>query len=181
LQGLFHPIESRRLAFPSTMTRHAIHYSSKSDDWATPDDFFEELDSVFRFDLDACATADNAKCERYFTREQDALQQRWHGTVWMNPPYGRQIADFMAKAYTESLEGATVVCLVPARTDTRWWHAYATKGQVVYLKGRLKFGGKIPGATTSAPFPSAVVIFWGGRLGEACRGTHTDVVDGGGR
>lgn len=154
------------------MTRHAVHYSSASDEWATPDDFFAELDAVFRFDLDACASAENAKCERYFTREQDALKQRWHGTVWMNPPYGRQIDKFIAKAYEESLAGATVVCLVPARTDTRWWHNYAAQGQVTYLKGRLKFGG----ASTSAPFPSAVVIFWGGRLGESCRG-----LSGGGR
>jgi len=83
----------------------------------------------------------------------------------MNPPYGREIAAFMRKAYEESLNGATVVCLVPSRTDTEWWHRYATRGQAIFLRGRLKFGG----ASTSAPFPSAVVIFWGGRLGQATR------------
>ena len=78
----------------------------------------------------------------------------------MNPPYGREIATFMRKAHEESLAGATVVCLVPSRTDTDWWHRYAKRGQVIFLRGRLKFGG----ASTSAPFPSAIVIFWGGRL-----------------
>ena len=83
----------------------------------------------------------------------------------MNPPYGREIAGFMRKAYEESLVGATVVCLVPSRTDTEWWHRYAKRGQIILLRRRLKFGG----ATSSAPFPSAIVIFWGGRLGQAIR------------
>lgn len=91
--------------------------------------------------------------------------QDWHGTAWMNPPYGREIAAFMRKAFDESLRGVTVVCLVPSRTDTDWWHRYAKRGQVIFLRGRLKFSG----ASTSAPFPSAIVIFWGGRLGEAVR------------
>ncbi len=83
----------------------------------------------------------------------------------MNPPYGREIARFMRKAYEESLAGSTVICLVPSRTDTDWWHRYAKRGQIICLRGRLKFGG----ASTSAPFPSALVIFWGGRLGAAVR------------
>jgi len=142
-----------------------VHFAHRSDEWATPDDLFAEIDAVFHFDLDACATAENAKCERFFAKDQDALLQRWHGTVWMNPPYGRQIGAFMKKAYEESQHGATVVCLVPSRTDTAWWHRYAKRGQIIFLRGRLRFGG----SQTSAPFPSAIVVFWGGRLGEALR------------
>lgn len=142
-----------------------VHFSSASAEWATPDDLFSELDAIFHFDLDACASPDNAKCSRYFTKEDDALQRRWSGTVWMNPPYGREIQAFMRKAYDESCRGSTVVCLVPSRTDTSWWHTYARQGQIVFLRGRLKFGG----ARNSAPFPSAIVIIWGGRLGEATR------------
>lgn len=147
------------------MNRLDVHFSQRSDEWSTPSDLFAELDAIFHFDLDACASPANAKCDRYFTREQDALRQTWCGTVWMNPPYGRKIAAFMRKAFEASLLGATVVCLVPARTDTAWWHRYARQGQVIFLRGRLRFGG----AESSAPFPSAIVIFWGGRLGEATR------------
>ncbi len=143
----------------------AVHFSSRSAEWSTPDDLFAELNDIFHFDLDACASPANAKCASFFSKEQDALQQRWSGVVWMNPPYGREIAAFMRKAYEESLLGATVVCLVPSRTDTDWWHRYAKRGQIIYLRGRLKFGG----AVTSAPFPSAIVIFWGGCLGRATR------------
>ncbi len=146
-------------------SRLDVHFSSRTPEWSTPDDLLGELNDIFHFDLDACASRANAKCMRFFTKEQDALTRRWHGTVWMNPPYGREIAGFMRKAYEESLVGATVVCLVPSRTDTEWWHRYAKRGQIILLRGRLKFGG----ATSSAPFPSAIVIFWGGRLGQAIR------------
>jgi len=142
-----------------------VHFSSRSNDWSTPTDLFNELNDVFHFDLDACADADNAKCPRYFTKEQNALMQQWRGTVWMNPPFGREIAKFMRKAYEESLLGATVVCLVSSRTDTDWWHRYAKRGHFIFLRGRLKFGN----AESSAPFPSAIVIFWSGRLGQATR------------
>lgn len=145
-----------------------VHFSSQSEEWSTPTELFAELNEIFHFDLDACASPTNAKCARYFTKQQDALSQRWRGTVWMNPPYGRKIAAFMRKAYEESLTGSTVVCLVPSRTDTAWWHRFARRGKIVYLRGRLKFGG----ARTSAPFPSAIVIFWGGRLGQA---THPEL------
>ena len=77
----------------------------------------------------------------------------------MNPPYGREIGKWMRKAYESSLYGATVVCLVPARTDTAWWHDYAMKGEVEFVRGRLKFGG----SKASAPFPSAIVTFWAAR------------------
>ena len=132
-----------------------IHFSSATDMWATPQAFFDGLNSEFGFTLDVCSTHDNAKCERYFTEAEDGLSQVWDGVCWMNPPYGRTIGKWMRKAYESSLTGATVVCLVPARTDTAWWHDYAVKGEVRFLRGRLKFGCSI----NSAPFPSAVVIF----------------------
>jgi phage N-6-adenine-methyltransferase len=106
-------------------------------------------------ELDVCASPTNAKCPRYYTREDDGLTQPWEGKCWMNPPYGRTIGQWMKKAYEESQRGALVVCLVPARTDTAWWHDYATKGQVAFIRGRLKFGGHV----NSAPFPSATVVF----------------------
>lgn len=133
----------------------SVHYSSETPEWATPQDLFDLLDSEFGFTLDVCATAENAKCARFFTEDDDGLRQDWDGEVcWMNPPYGRAIGDWMQKAYSESDE-ATVVCLVPARTDTDWWWDYARHGEVRFLHGRLKFGD----AETGAPFPSALVIF----------------------
>ena len=142
-----------------------VHFSSASSEWSTPDDLFAELNDIFHFDLDACASPTNAKCTRYFTKAQDALRQSWHGTVWMNPPYGREITAFMRKAYEESFTGATVVCLVPSRTDTKWWHSYTKRGQVIFLRGRLRFGGMKSGAL----FPFAIVIFWSGLLGQSVR------------
>ena len=131
-------------------------FKSETDDWATPQYIFDGLDAEFGFELDVCASPSNAKCEHYFTVEDDGLSQVWGQRVcWMNPPYGRDIAKWMRKAYESSLDGATVVCLVPARTDTAWWHRYATRGDIRYLRGRLKFGEAI----NSAPFPSAVVVF----------------------
>ena len=130
-------------------------FSSKTDLWATPQSFFVDLDSEFGFELDVCALPSNAKCERYFTPADDGLSQTWSGVCWMNPPYGKEIGLWMRKAYLSSRQGATVVCLVPARTDTRWWHDYAMRGQIRFIKGRLKFGD----AKANAPFPSAVVIF----------------------
>ena len=135
-------------------------FTSKTDDWATPQDFFNELNKEFNFTLDVCASEENAKCAQYFTKEIDGLKQEWHGTCFMNPPYGREISKWMEKAYKSSLEGATVVCLVPSRTDTKWWHEYAMKGQIRFIKGRLKFGN----SKNSAPFPSALVIFGGGKV-----------------
>lgn len=130
-------------------------FTSQTGEWATPQDFFDRLDDEFHFTLDACATPENAKCERYYTKEQDGLAQPWQGVVWVNPPYGREIGKWVRKAYESSLQGAAVVCLLPARTDTAWWHDYCTKGEVRFIRGRLKFGG----SKNSAPFPSAVVIF----------------------
>ena len=133
-----------------------VHFSSVSVEWPTPQGLFDELNEEFKFTLDPCATHGNAKCKRYFTEEDDGLSQNWgQETVFMNPPYGRGIKDWMKKAYESSRNGATVVCLVPARTDTKWFHDHAVKGEVVFIKGRLKFGE----AKNSAPFPSAIIIF----------------------
>ena len=136
-----------------------VHFSSKTDMWATPQAFFDKYDAVYNFELDVWATKENAKREKYFTEEDDGLAQEWTGVCWMNPPYGREIIHWMKKAYESSLQGATVVCLVPARTDTKWWHEYAMKGDIEFIRGRLKFGG----SKNSAPFPSAVVVFNGSK------------------
>lgn len=132
-----------------------VHFSSRSDEWATPHWLFSALSREFGFTLDPCSTHRNAKCERHFTIHEDGLRQDWsRDIVFMNPPYGVAIRLWMMKAYYESSKGAVVVCLVPARTDTRWWHSYAMRGEIRLLRGRLKFGD----SQNSAPFPSAVVI-----------------------
>jgi phage N-6-adenine-methyltransferase len=118
-----------------------VHFSSKTDLWATPQAFFDRYNAIYQFTLDVCALPDNAKCERYFTPEQDGLAQDWTGACWMNPPYGRTIGSWIRKAFESAQQGATVVCLLPARTDTGWWHDYCQKGQVEFIRGRLKFGG----------------------------------------
>lgn len=136
--------------------KQSVHFLSKSCEWETPQYLFDGLNAEFGFDLDVCANPSNAKCRKFFTKAEDGLGQTWEGTVWMNPPYGRTIERWMKKGFESALAGtALVVCLVPARTDTRWWHKYATRGEIRYLKGRLKFGG----SKNSAPFPSAIVIF----------------------
>jgi phage N-6-adenine-methyltransferase len=133
-----------------------LMFSSKTDMWATPQAFFDKLHAVFRFETDVCALPDNAKCETYYTPDKDGLAQDWKGTCWMNPPYGREISAWVQKAYRSAKEnGATVVCLLPARVDTRWWHDYCANGEVFFVRGRLKFGG----SENSAPFPNAVVVF----------------------
>lgn len=128
-------------------------FSHKTNLWETPQDFFDRLNKEFHFDLDVCALPDNAKCERYFTPDMDGLKQKWTGTVWCNPPYGRQIAKWVKKAAEAA---CTVVMLVPARTDTGWFHDYIYgKTEVRFIRGRLKFGG----AKWNAPFPCMVVIW----------------------
>ena len=133
-------------------------FSSATDNWATPPAVFAALDSEFGFTLDACASAANAKCARYFDQAVDGLAQDWAPeTTWLNPPYGRVIGDWMAKAADEAERGATVVCLVPARPDTRWWQEQVMPraSEIRFVRGRLKFGaGNAP-----APFPSAIVIY----------------------
>lgn len=136
----------------------AVFYSSKTDMWATPQDFFDALDAEFHFTLDACAVKENAKCEAYYTPEQDGLEQPWTGRVWCNPPYGRNVGQWVKKAHDTASGGGFVVMLLPARTDTRWFHDYIYgKTEVRFIKGRLKFGS----CQNAAPFPSMVVIFGG--------------------
>lgn len=132
-------------------------FSSRSCEWETPQGLFDALDAEFAFKLDVCATACNAKCEKWFGMEQDGLKQEWTGACWMNPPYGRAIGRWMKKAYSSSLRGATVVCLVPARTDTAWWWDYCMKGEIRFIRGRVKFSkpGREPAPAT---FPSAIVV-----------------------
>lgn len=134
-----------------------VHLSSKTDDWATPQDFFDRLNLEFgSFDLDVCASKENAKVPNFYTKEDNGLTQEWCKKNWMNPPYGREIGKWVKKAHEESLKGNYTVALLPARTDTKWWHEYIQdKAEVRFIKGRLKFGG----GKNSAPFPSVVVIF----------------------
>jgi len=132
-----------------------VHFQRDRDDWETPQELFDKLDAEFRFTLDVCALPKNAKCANYFSPRDDGLSQEWTGVCWMNPPYGCEIAKWMRKAVRASKRGATVVCLVPARTDTEWWHKYALRGEIRFIRGRVRFrGGK-----ATAPFPSAIVIF----------------------
>ena len=133
-----------------------LMFSSATDEWATPQDLFDDLHAAFGFTLDVCALPSNAKCSRYFTPEVDGLAQDWAPNVcWMNPPYGRTIGLWVKKAWDEASRGATVVCLLPSRTDTKWFHDYCMRGDVTFLRGRLKFGD----AKNSAPFPSVIVRF----------------------
>lgn len=159
-----------------------VHFSSANDDWATPQPLFDKLAGEFGgFDLDPCCSIASAKCASFFTKAEDGLSRTWAGNVFMNPPYGSAeracvedcakrvcpkrgyhleadrpgIGDWVRKAWDSALAGATVVCLIPARTDASWWHDYAMQGEVRFLRGRIKFVG----AKHNAPFPSAVVIF----------------------
>lgn len=134
-------------------------FSSNTGEWETPQEFFDELDKEFHFTLDVCATAENAKCARYYTKEQDGLHQPWDGIVWCNPPYGREVGKWVFTGLIASqLRGSTVVMLLPARTDTRWFHDYIYhRAEIRFIRGRLKFGG----SKNTAPFPSMIVIFRG--------------------
>lgn len=132
--------------------------SSTTDLWATPQYFFDMLNEEFNFTLDPCALPENAKCDKFYTPEDDGLKQDWGGErVFCNPPYGRQIASWVKKCYEESLKPDTiVVMLIPARTDTTYFHDYIYhKAELRFVRGRLKFGNSKQGA----PFPSMVVIF----------------------
>lgn len=133
-------------------------FSSATDEWETPQGLFDDLNQEFHFTLDPCATPENAKCETYYTKEDNGLYQPWGDErVFCNPPYGRRIGEWVRKAATES---ALTVMLIPARTDTRWfrdWIYHKPNVEVRFIKGRLRFGN----ATENAPFPSMIVIFKG--------------------
>lgn len=137
-----------------------VHYSQARQDWETPAELFDPLDAEFRFELDACATWENRKCDFYFSAFDDGLSRSWQKrVVWCNPPYGREIGKWVAKARHEAARGATVVCLVPARTDTAWWHEnVAGHAEVRFIRGRVPFV-RTDGQRSRAPFPSAVLIF----------------------
>ena len=133
-------------------------FSSKTDNWSTPQDFYDELNKEFHFTTDVCADEMNHKCEYYFSKENqmDGLKMAWAGRCWMNPPYGREIGKWVKKASEEVKRGVPlVVCLLPARTDTKYFHEYIyKKHEIRFIKGRLKFGN----SNNSAPFPSMVVV-----------------------
>ena len=138
-----------------------VMFSSKTAEWTTPQAFYDRLNQEFNFTLDPCCTDETAKCSTYYTEADDGLTQPWAGhSVFMNPPYGRSIKDWIRKAYEESQKPNTVVvALIPARTDTRYWHDYCMEAsEIRFIKGRLKFGE----SNNSAPFPSAVVVFGSG-------------------
>lgn len=137
------------------MRNKEVVFSRKSDEWTTPPDLFQGLTREFKFTLDPCSTHENALCSHHYTIVENGLSKDWgDNVVFMNPPYSN-VAAWMKKAYQSSRNGATVVSLIPARTDTNFWHEFATKGEIRLIRGRLKFSG----SRTSAPFPSAIVIF----------------------
>lgn len=130
-------------------------FTSSTDLWSTPQELFDKLYEEFHFDIDVCATPENAKCDKYFTKEQDGLKQQWGGYAmcWCNPPYGRKISAWVEKASRHNC-----VMLLPARTDTRWFHDFIYgKAEIRFIRGRLKFGA----SKNSAPFPSMIVVFKG--------------------
>lgn len=135
----------------------AVMFSSETSEWATPQDLFDRLNEKYHFNLDPASTNENAKCRNHYTMSDDGLTKSWGGcTVFCNPPYGREIGKWVEKAYNESIKPNTiVVMLLPARTDTKWFHNYCVKGKIEFIKGRLKFGG----CKNSAPFPSMIVEF----------------------
>lgn len=130
-----------------------VMFSSKTDLWETPQELFDELNREFGFQTDVCALPENAKCDEFYTPEQDGLSQQWTGVCWCNPPYGRKIGKWVKKAAESK---ATVVMLLPARTDKKWFHDYIIpNAEIRFIKGRLKFGGSKNGA----PFPSMICVF----------------------
>lgn len=133
-------------------------FTSLRDDWETPQSLFNELNKEFNFTLDPCASANNRKCERFFTKNEDGLQQDWGGhNCFVNPPYGKELPKWILKSYKESQKPNTlVVMLIPARTDTKAFHDYIYgKAKIRFIRGRIKFDG----AKYNAPFPSMIVIF----------------------
>jgi phage N-6-adenine-methyltransferase len=147
-----------------------IMFSSKSDEWETPQELFDKLNKVFNFTLDPCSTHENAKCNKYYTKEDNGLSKDWSGEiVFCNPPYGNSISKWVEKCYKEGLKAVTVVMLIPSRTDTKWQHKYIFNNAKVicFIKGRLKFINRLLPSykedgnfnISSAPFPSQIVVF----------------------
>lgn len=139
--------------------RNDGRWHSRGSDWGTPQELYDKLNDEFHFTLDVCASDWNHKCQAYFTEVEDGLVSNWNKEiVFMNPPYGKVLNDWMKKAYESYLNGATVVCLVPAATDTAWWHEYAMKGEIRFLRGRPRFMTK-EGTWQQIFSPSVIVIF----------------------
>jgi site-specific DNA-methyltransferase (adenine-specific) len=139
-------------------------FSSDRMDWPTPKFLFRALDAEFHFTLDACASKRNAKCKKFFTIKDNGLSKKWRGNVWVNPPYGREISKWVKKARRQVRKGYAdvVVCLVPVRTDSMWWHENCMRAsEVRLLDQRLEFEG----STNKAPFPTALIIFRRGHKG----------------
>jgi phage N-6-adenine-methyltransferase len=135
----------------------SVLFRSESDNWATNPALFAKYHKEFNFTLDACASAENAKCAHYFTAEQDGLKQTWTGRVWCNPPYGHAIGQWVRKAYESVHSGSAevVALLLPSNTDTAWFHEYCVRGEIRFLEKRQRFGDmKYP-----APFASVLVVF----------------------
>lgn len=134
-------------------------FSSTSDEWETPQDLFNKLNAEFHFNLDACASENNHKCEKYYTKEQNGLLALWKGNVWCNPPYGRTVGEWVKNACVSARHNkGVIVMLLPVRTDTKWFHKYIYNQpnvEIRFIKGRLKFGN----SKNSAPFPSMIAIF----------------------
>lgn len=140
-------------------------FSSVNTEWETPPELFRDLDAEFHFTLDAASTDENALCDRHLTKADDALHTAWDaegGAIYVNPPYGRCVARWVEKAYRESQRGQTVVMLIPARTDTKWFHDWVYhKAEIRFLRGRLHYGINGVRAVNNAAFPSMIVIYRG--------------------
>jgi phage N-6-adenine-methyltransferase len=150
--------ENKRVYRKARQEHLKVYHRSLTIEWGTPQPFFDTLDAEFSFTLDVAAQPGNAKCQRFLTPDDDGLTLPWTGTCWMNPPYGKTIGEWVAKADASAKEGTTVVCLLPVRTDTRWWQRYCMPpAEIRFVPGRLTFEG----ANNPAPFPNAVVIFRG--------------------
>jgi site-specific DNA-methyltransferase (adenine-specific) len=159
LDNIIQDIESQKTF------RDKLFFSSKSNEWETPDGFYNRLDARFHFTLDAASTVDNKKCENHFTFHDNALEKDWSGNiVFLNPPYGKDLKYWVKKAYEEGKKDNTVVVvLIPARTDTKYFHEYCMKAKEIhFVKGRLKFRNAFANIeNVPAPFPSMVVVFDG--------------------
>lgn len=168
MNGSLNALGAVHLASRSSMTRwwlalsNAYMPASQSDDWATPRDLWAKLDAIYNFDVDAAASQANHLCLDWYgldhdnPKRRDGLNALWNGQrVWINPPYGRIIAQWAKAAQRHADGGGSVVMLLPSRTDTRWFHEYCLPNDVEFIKGRLKFGG----SKVSAPFPSMIVRF----------------------
>ena len=152
--------ESKGSSLTKKSWKDTVHASSKTDNWPTPQRFFDELNAKHKCDVDTCATSENSKCQVYFSPEEDGLTQDWFPgrTYWCNPPYGHPACGkWVKKGYESARAGAKVVMLLPARTSTKWFHNYVWKKctEICYVKGRLKFGDR----KGSAFFASIVVVF----------------------